>query len=35
MRDLLTSMRPVDWALLITNLAVIVQGIAVIRMTRW
>jgi hypothetical protein len=34
MSELLSSMRPIDWTLLITNLAVIVQGIAVIRMTR-
>ena len=34
MSDVLSSMRPIDWALLITNLAVIVQGVAVIRMTR-
>lgn len=34
MTDLLASMRPVDWVLLATDLAVIVQSLAIIRIVR-
>lgn len=34
MPDFLASMRPVDWAILVTNIAVIVQGLAIMRIGR-